>query len=279
MAKRKFYGTKKEMIDVWNDSKQKHIWVKGTIGAGDFMSGLNVAYFRSFVLEIPIEVEFHWYHDEDYEFHMEDPESIIEKFDYLHQFYYQKGTNVTSTHVFNSTDKNLHKKRYRHHRGVIKTNDYRCWSFNIDMLKVVTIPKKIVLWRQTFNAAAPRTFKRAFDNDGWNYIVKSLKDQGYHVVEIDYRTPIREVMYHISNCEATVGYEGMWHMIAKNFWKPMIIFTKDNITNLHTPNAWIFARGLKKDFAVTLLDDFPKVLAGAKSKINRTYKRLILRGS
>ena len=146
------------------------------------------------------------------------------------------------------------------------------------MLRVVTIPKKIVLWRQTFNAAAPRSFKRAFDNDGWNYIVKSLQDQGYNVVEIDYRTPIREVMYHISNCEATVGYEGMWHMVAKNFWKPMIIFTKDNISRLHTPNAYIFGKSMKNDFDWKILDDFPKVLAVAKNKINRIYKRLILRG-
>jgi hypothetical protein len=86
-------------------------------------------------------------------------------------------------------------------------------------------------------------------------------------------------MYHISNCEATVGYEGMWHFVAKNFWKPMIIFTKDNITNLHTPNAYIFAKRIKGDFDVTLLDDFPKILVAAKKKINKIYKRLILRGN
>ena len=241
------------------------------------MCGLNVAYFRSFIMQVHITVNFHWYHDEHYQFHFEDPESIIEKFDYLHQFYMRDNTNVTVNHVFNSKDLELFNNRYRRHRGIIRNNDYRCWSFNTSMLSVPTVKGKIVLWRQTFNANIPSLMKRIYDNDGWNAVVSALKTQDYEVIEVDYRTPIREVLWHLSTCECAVGYEGMWHIVAKNLWKPMVVFTRDHITKLHTPNAYILAHSVKRKFSKHILDDFEPILKEAKSLINTNYKSLIVK--
>ena len=273
-TKRKYHDNREDVQKVWNDSKHPLIKAKGTIGLGDCMAALNIAHFRSFIWQKKVILENHWYHDEDYQYHFEDPETIVEKFDYFAKFY--EPANVEIKHVFNSPNKGLYKQRYQHHRGIIKDQDYRAWSFRKEMVLKEPIKNKIVMWRQTFNADIPKNYKRIFDNDGWNTVAQSLRNQGYTIAEIDYRTPISEVMYHISTCEATVGYEGMFHYVAKNFWKPMIIFTRDNISKLHTPHALLFARALKRQFDVTCLDDFPSVLDEAKSMINKPYKNMIL---
>jgi len=274
IGNRKYYDNRKDIQKIWNDSKHNIIKAKGTIGLGDCMSALNIAHFRSFIFEKKITLENHWYHDEDYQYHFEDPETIIEKFDYFAKYY--QPADVEIKHIFNSTNEGLYKQRYQHHRGIIKNNDYRAWSFNASIVNTPIVKNKIVMWRQTFNADIPKNYKRIFDNDGWNYIVQSLQKQGYSVAQIDYRTSIREVMYHISTCEATIGYEGMFHYVAKNFWKPMIIFTRDNISKLHTPHALLFCRSIKRPFDMTCLDDFPPILDIAKNMINTAYKNMIL---
>jgi hypothetical protein len=60
---------------------------------------------------------------------------------------------------------------------------------------------------------------------------------GYDVVELCYRTPIREATYHINTCDFIICYDGMWHYIAKNFMKPMIVSSQDMITTYHTRHA------------------------------------------
>jgi hypothetical protein len=50
--------------------------------------------------------------------------------------------------------------------------------------------------------------------------------EGYEVVELTYRTPIREVMDVITTCEFGVGYEGMVHQLFKFTWRPIVIASK-----------------------------------------------------
>ncbi len=83
----------------------------------------------------------------------------------------------------------------------------------------------------------------------WEEVIHMIREvHGYRVIEIDYRTPIREVLYHIKTCRATISYEGMWHYVAKNCRKPMIVLSDDPITNTHTPDALIYNPRLRKGF-------------------------------
>jgi len=207
---------------------------KTTPGVGDFMYGLNIAHMRAFVNQKPTTIRMHWYHPEDYYYHFEDPETIVERCDYIKKFYMWNYT-VNVEHVFDSQDMALYKKRYYN----VTTNRFflkNSWTFNIE-LDTSPVDKKIIMWIPTFNADAPREFKNPYDPSSWVILSESLQNSGYQVVNIDYRTPISEVFYHIRTCELCISYEGMWHYVARNFFKPHIVISDQGITRWHTPSA------------------------------------------
>jgi len=158
------------------------IW-KGTPGVGDFMYGLNVAYFRSWLMNKPIRIIFEWFHSEDFLYHFEDPETIIERFNYIEKFYKKKNAKVLIDHIFNSTNGQLYKDRFFGYStekvGIPRLRDntwlmrdgFRHSSENI-------VPKKIVVWRETFNAQQPRRFKRTYDREAWHYVIGLIEEQG-----------------------------------------------------------------------------------------------------
>lgn len=227
---------------------------KGTPGVGDFMYPLNVAYFKSYILQKEIELEMHWFHSKDFEFYFEDPENIIEKFEYIHNLYEKANTEVKITHVFNSDRSDLYVDRFHgFERKIMDATKipfrYNDWLFRKDIMEAPTYSDKIVIWRPSFNAQPPRSFKQPLTHEQWEEIIDMIKNvHGYRVIQIDYRTPIREVIYHIKTCEATVSYEGMWHYVAKNCRKPMIVLSDDPITKTHTPDALIYNPRHKKGF-------------------------------
>ena len=62
-----------------NFDNNTNLVVKGTPGTGDAMYALNLAYNRSFVYQQKVILTFKWFHGRGFNFHMEDPETIIEK--------------------------------------------------------------------------------------------------------------------------------------------------------------------------------------------------------
>ena len=75
---------------------------RGTHGVGDFMQALNVAHRYSFDHDkLPVNLEMHWEHDEDYLYHPRDPETIIERMHKIHEMYLENN-RVVVTHVYNS---------------------------------------------------------------------------------------------------------------------------------------------------------------------------------
>lgn len=254
---------------------------KGTPGVGDFMHGLNVAHWKSFICQKPVLLKMHWYHSRNYLYHFEDPETIIERFEYINKFYEKTGTEVNIQHMFNSESSWLYANRYNGYtRKNSKLKDlngefwckfkFNDWRMRDDLLNYPIIEDKIVLWRGTTNAQIPRSFKVPFTHDQWNTVINMIELNGYRVVEIDYRTPISEVLYHIKTSRAVVCYEGMWHYIAKNLQKPIIVLSSDKITNYHTPEALIYnprmapgfdpAKGDKPVFSTTYFRDFERRL-------------------
>jgi len=245
-----------------------YLVIKGTPGIGDAMYALNLAHNRSFIFQTKVNLLFRWYHSRSFNYHMEDPETIIQKVNYIQRFYEKEFTDVKIDHTFNETSTQLWVERHQGlHRKMLKNNSYSFkyndWHF-ADWCRKEVIPKKIVMWNQTGNANPPRGYKRPFDREEWT-LAKDLMDmQGWDVVEIDYRTPIREAFWHINTCECTVSYEGMWHYVAKNFQKPMIVLTKDIITKHHTPNAMIYQVPKVKEHKIEYFYRFDKKVQRAK---------------
>lgn len=223
------------------------IEAKMTPGVGDLMCVLNIAHLRSFYTQKSVNLILHWYHDEDFLYHFEDPETILERFHYINNFYDKRFADVKIDHIFNSNNLRLQHHRFFGYTRNLKLEGniqkrarlrYNDWYFR--KMNATSIKKKVVLWTQVNNAQEPRLFKRPFDRQQWDQVIGILEMQGYDVIEIDYRTPISEVFYHIRTAEVCLCYEGMWHYVAKNMCKPIIVLTKDLITNYHTPDALIY---------------------------------------
>lgn len=213
---------------------------KTTPGVGDFMMGLNIAYRRHHRGGMPVTINFHWYHDRDHYHHCEDPETILERFDYIHNFYLNKGS-IKIDHTFNSTY--YLPERWEFKKDGVPLDftpryekSVNHWSFD-QRSYLPTDKNKVVIWRPMMNAEEPRLWKRRVTNEEWQLIIDNLVDLGYNVVELEYKTPVSEVVYHINTCAFTVSYDGMWHYVAKNFWKPMIVFSNDAITGYNTKHA------------------------------------------
>lgn len=239
-----------------------------TPGVGDYMFALNRAHWlrRANVgrYRDPVTINFHWYHDEDYLYHYEDPETIVERLDYTKDFY-KNYRSIDINHIFNSTDEKLKKERMRFHG--IKNPDRHMydntWSFRLDTFKEEN-RNKVVIWRPLFNAEVPREWKRVVENDMWNNAIDILTDMGYEVVELTYRTQIREVFYHISTCHFVMCYDGMWHYVAKNYMKPMIVTSRSTITKYHTPHAMMWHEMDNENNLLDKLKSFHKPVDGQK---------------
>lgn len=219
--------------------------VKTTPGVGDYMYALNKSFMLSRALNISFHVEFYWDHDEQHLHHFEDPETIVERFNYTLPFY-RDAHKLSFSHHFNSSKKHPELERKR----LIPNSDLRSlgansmskvehgtaqWAFNHCPLEQQE--NKIVIWRPLFNAEIPREWKRAVTNEMWDQAIDFLQSIGYNIVELTYRSPIREAHYHIATCKFVICYDGMWHYFAKNYYKPMIVASRSAITKLHTPHA------------------------------------------
>jgi hypothetical protein len=207
-----------------------------TYGMGDAMMALNCAYRWSEEEAHKLQLNLHWFHNKDHLHHCEETETIIERTDYINGLYLK--SNVEVNHIINS-DQTQFKRSGNGKFDWFKPRKNRYtnnWTFDPSVF-LPTDEKKVVLWRPLYNAQVPRLWKRSVTNDNWDLVIYKLKEMGYNVVELCYRTPIREATYHISTCNFVVCYDGMWHYIAKNFWKPMIVSTLDEITRYHTRHA------------------------------------------
>ena len=99
--------------------------------------------------------------------------------------------------------------------------------FKVDLQ---TQKNKICFWRYDKNRLTdhrdPNQYEtwykeNTYTPDEWCKLYSFLNDN-YNVVELEYRTPIREVFYHLSTCEFVVGYGGMWHILSDHLDNPMI---------------------------------------------------------
>jgi len=90
---------------------------------------------------------------------------------------------------------------------------------------------KVTLFRDTFVHHGKSVVgnahrgKRPLSYNKWEIFIEYLRKY-FDVTEIEYRTPISEVMYHLSTCEFCIGYSGMWGMHANALRTPKISLIK-----------------------------------------------------
>lgn len=275
--------------------KTERVSWRGTPGVGDFMWALNSCHTHASRTNTNIELEMHWEHGEDYYHHFEDPETIIERMEYIHNFYVDKD-RVKVIHVFNSTgrysdwkfaddivvekdgSKRMAAKVGAHDKnrfwfesgtftdergGQVPDNNYIFRESAFQEVKM----NRITFWRSTSNAELPRTWKRLFKDNDWDDLIRELRQMGFDCHEINYRTPIREAMYLISTSRMCISYDGMWHYIAKNFARPSVIISSEGVTKYHTPNAIRASHDLNDDGNIWWwMDNFKELMGHSKHK-------------
>jgi len=214
---------------------------RGTWGIGDSMHALNVCHKYARDTKQKINLEMHWSHDEDYLEHPKDPETIVQRTDWIHKQYHRQ-EDVTMTHVFNSDlfpkgnmNPEKDKTRFIFDSGKGEPVDNN-WVFKPEAFDTKRT-KKIVIWTPMKNSQAPRNWKNFLTKEDWHDIIKMLSWEGWNIVQLTYRTPIRDAFRQIQQARFIVCYDGMWHYIARNLGKPMFIPSYESITNYNTPNA------------------------------------------
>lgn len=218
---------------------------KGTPGVGDILFGYNSIHMLHHLASKRRHIEksiinVHWTHSKDHLHHFEDPETIIERADYLHNFYHNHDS-VQINHIFNSTDEEIMRLRHRGFQRTISPvaviDGLSGWIYRRDVWCDNPDPKKVVFWRTLFNAEIARGWKRIFTNDDWDRILYILSKRGFNLVELTYRTPVREAFYHINTAKFCIFYDGMWQYIAKNLCKPVIALGDNSIIRAHNPQG------------------------------------------
>jgi hypothetical protein len=268
---------------------------RGTWGMGDAMMAMNVAHLHAWKRGVKVNLEMHWEHGPDHLHHFEEEETLMERMEYIHNFYHQSD-RVEITHKYNqrgifyygsSSDSNkkqvVEKNRflfqdhwYHNTQGGIPPNE---WIFNLDhtdqkhlvntsLITEDSVRQKIVIWRPLHNSEPPRTWKRLLTNDGWNVIIAKLRRRGFNIVELTYRTPIREVLFHIRSCRLVLSYDGMWHYIAKNLGVPYGVVSTEEISAYHTPPEYVLNLSpmrRTKGSVWEYIEDLAKLLGDSKA--------------
>ena len=167
-------------------------------------------------------------------------ETFSETFDYLLRFLPEQKFRVKHEYVdkliYNEWCKNCFKvwhgiPEYSHHPY---KPDFARGGLSIALKNFhQRVPNKLVIFRDSFceiNAGAsdnPLDTHRSWEYQYWQEIIEFLK-QIYDVTELQYRSPISEVMYHLQTAEFCMGHSGMWQLHANALRTPMIAILQSN---------------------------------------------------
>ena len=218
---------------------------RGTPGVGDFMMALNVCHNYAHRFNCRINLEMHWEHGEGYLHHPDDPETIVERMEWIHSRYH-RSEDVSISHCYNSDlfehgafNPNKQKRRFYFDSGAFDDPSFQPdadWVFKKSEF-ITPKPKKLVIWTPQHNKEPPRSWKRFLTFEDWSSIIEMFRREEWNIVELSYRTPIRDAYRQVQSAELVICYDGMWHYIARNFAKPIAIPSWEGITTYHTPQV------------------------------------------
>lgn len=227
-------------------------WNTG-VGYGDFVTGLGYAHTASVKYNTPVNLTFHWKNSKDYIYHPKDPETIVDRCNYIHSIF-TPVSEVKINHKFNSSP------GFRFYNQLDERNPlHGLWHTVLTPSKT----KSVALWTSEHNFEFP-----GFNKDPaahlWPVIQKKLQKAGYKINEITYRTPVQEAIKIINECEFGIGYDGLAHQLFKFMWKPLIVFCRrTNLNSLLIPQAV-----LEPEPTVFIVSEIESYIQNSLSKVN-----------
>lgn len=227
-------------------------WGTG-VGYGDFVTGLGYAHTSAIKYQIPVHIEFYWNHSKEHLFSPLDPETIVERCDYIYSIMRQL-PQVSVSHQFSVNPD------FRFYNQLDEFNPmHGLWYTDMpDQTK----KKHVAIWTTDFNVSFPGHWKDPI-NTKWNDIRAKLSD--YVLEEITYRTPVKEAIEIINRCEFGIGYDGLAHQLFKFMWKPLFVFcSRKWLNNILVPQAILLSNA--HEF---IHSDTNNLLSQAKEKVDR----------
>lgn len=191
----------------------------------------------------------------------DETESSLDRFNFLHSMLEFKGdVNIHFNHkilkgglyVGEAAKKEFFKKKcvplHRLMQGLANRDECQDNRVLLWPLRncLERIPKKVTFWKPTFVhkmwgqadnikwVGGPNRMKTShmlYYYNEWNEVLDNLK-KNYNVVEVEYRTPIKEVYYHLSTSEFSFGFNGICQSISVGLSTPTILCSFKPTSNL-----------------------------------------------
>ncbi len=240
---------------------------RGGEGAGDMHLILSTATTWARRQGVEVDLYIHWAREGDWLFHPIDTETVQERYELMLER--MVGCElVTMEHVWGSdmfsyVDVLMNDDEARHtrdpHRYYLQTQakgrekpkegllyplcDF--WMAEGEWKDSAhTNDKTIAYWDFQHNATPVKAYKDMMD---WGSVHSKLVDMhpNHEVIRLTYRDSFQKAYSTIQGCDFCVGYDGMWHMIARQFGKHFITFTDDIVlsTQVTYPNSASFDDG------------------------------------
>lgn len=226
------------------------IW-EATYGYGDILGAFANAQLHHLKSGEDVNLKFRWYDDRpwynhDEKYHPDDAETPMERLNKIHAMcHYANKIHVSHEYLKGDPD---NRDRYDNR---LYTNK---WYGTVAQLLIHPYIEdedehKVVIWDPRNNKDRVDNKKSSLSDKQWDWIMRELKSKYPNHVVVDYRMPVEDVFWHIATATLCIGYEGMGNVIAKSFWKPMIIYSYNTKVGRVTSGPWaVFDNKHKKPF-------------------------------
>jgi hypothetical protein len=225
-------------------------------GAGDIIGQINTAHAWAAEKQRAVRLNIHWgpQWEGDYKVVETDPESVCDRYRHVHERMWQNQM-VEISHVFKSDMFSFLEYLFDEPDNELRRqNQTKRWHFESGDLSgrlhegAVDIPyigiggaewkwdrepmsgDTIVFWNYYENNAPVKEHKAyPFDMGLWRSIELNLPllFPKHNIIRVSYRDDFRYVHDMIADCAFCIGYDGMWHTVARNFGKVFITATDD----------------------------------------------------
>lgn len=218
---------------------------EATYGYGDILGAYCYSSRISHEKKERVNLEFWWYNDRPFyppqnKFHPEDPESVLERVELI-----QKLVNIKKVEI---THKDLpeHTGDIRQRKRFLNRNDFNWESTLWEMRDQPEDLGHFAVWSSRTNKEdyrkhtlkhwkVPYTYEE-FDD----FVLNMQKASGKTPIYVDYRMPVKEVFEIIRTSSFCVGNDGIGNVISKNYFKPIIVTSKDtHLSKIHA-GPWAF---------------------------------------
>ena len=184
---------------------------QGGQGYGDVLGPICYAHNISYHLNQTVNLTLHWKTPKDYLYSADTPEPLYAQAEIINSMCEKSGTDVNLRFEFDSS----YEKRFSNYyeEAVYDDPKHNEWKVSSEY-KHSPISGKIVINSILQNIEPLDTYSNGrkvwkdIQGKDWSPLISKLKELGYDVVEVGYRTPIKECIEEIRTCELFIGYHG-----------------------------------------------------------------------